>query len=75
MNSYRFLNGSDNPTNGVCISRMRPYLMCIFTDDISIDELDISVFDNSPSDANYINKSLFRNDITMQIYVFTNTPK
>ena len=75
MNSYRFLNGSDNPINGVCISKMRPYLIWLFTDDVSIEELDKSVFDWSSTENNSISKSLFRNDISMQIYVFTNTPK
>ena len=45
MNSYRFINGSDNPINGICVSRMRPYLCCIFTDDISIGNIDLSLFD------------------------------
>lgn len=45
MNSYRFINGSDNPINGIWVSKMRPYLLCIFTDDISIGSLEATLFD------------------------------
>lgn len=75
MNSYRFLNGSDNTINGVRISKMRPYLICILTDDSSIDDLDVSLFENTGTEQEGYYKTLFRNDITMQIYVFSNTPK
>jgi len=75
MNSYRFLNGADNPVNGVWVSKMRPYLLCLFTDDNSIKDLDMNMFENKKASIMNYSKSLFRDDITMQIYVFTNTPK
>ena len=49
MNAYRFINGSDNPINGICISKMRPYLLCIFTDDVSISKIDETIFDHDGS--------------------------
>ncbi|CAI2382149.1 unnamed protein product [Moneuplotes crassus] len=74
MNSYRYLNGADSPTHGMKISRLRPYLVAIFTDDHSIDELDLSLFENTKTRGEGYYSHLYRDDITMQVYVFTTCP-
>ena len=75
MNSYRYLNGADNPTHGIKICKLRPYLVSIFTDDHSIEDLDVSMFENTKTREEGFYSHLYREDITMHIYVFTNSPE